>query len=85
MKEENIKILEMLTEETIDSDEAINLLKALNVNTEKTDHFERDFSDEFNKTFKRIEPELNCMTKAILEEIASVLNKVSHSLKNKKI
>ena len=85
MKEENNKILEMLAEEIIDSDEAINLLKALNENTKKTDQFERDFSEEFNETFKRIEPELNCMAKAILEEIASVLNKVSHSLKNKKI
>ena len=122
MKEERMKILHLLAEEVIDTDEAVQLLEALNhkVNIEKDEdcentwedieeflemvedgviceseaenvqqfarnsqRFAGDFSERFQEAFKNIEPELDAAAKEVLEAVATLLDDVSQSMKNR--
>ena len=94
MKNERIKILELLAEETIDTDEAVRLLKALDSDednadeiiqqfAENSERFAEDFSERFHAAFKDIEPELDAAAKEVLGAVASLLDDVSQSLKDK--
>ena len=122
MKKERMKILQLLAEEVIDTDEAVQLLEALNhkVNIEKVTDGENTwenidqflemvedevisaskaakliksmktgtdmegFSERFHAAFKNIEPELDAAAKEVLGAVASLLDDVSQSLKDKK-
>ena len=120
MERERMKILQLLAEEAIDTDEAVQLLEALNhkVNIEKStdceniredaecenigedsdwddveenvqqfarssQRFAEDFSERFHVAFKNVEPELDAAAKEVLGSVASLLDDVSQSLKDK--
>ena len=94
MKKERMKILQLLAEEAIDTDEAVRLLKSLNSDgdiideelqqfAENSERFAEDFSERFYAAFKDVEPELDAAAKEVLGAVASLLDDVSQSLKGK--
>ena len=121
MKEERMKILHLLAEEVIDTDEAVQLLEALghkdniekgtdgeNIGEDIEEFLEmvedelispieaaklfksmktgtdmEDFSERFHAAFKNVEPELDATAKEVLGAVATLLDDVSQSMKDK--
>ena len=76
---ENIdEFLEMIEDEVISPSKAAKLIKSMKTGTEM-----EDFSERFHAAFKNVEPELDAAAKEVLGAVATLLDDVSQSMKDK--
>ena len=80
MKEERMKILQMIEDDIIDAEEAAILLRSQSNYSDTIEEPEIDIGISFRKMYKEIESELKPVSKDFFEGIISILDNVSHSL-----
>lgn len=94
MKEEKMKVLEMLENGKISADEAARLLEALNVRkishvefdenmsdfSRKVSEFAKEFSEKVAEAYKAVQPKVKEVTKTVVSKTADVAENISKSL-----
>ena len=96
MKDERIKVLEMVEQGKINVDEAAKLLEALkatedvdnssdfqekiNAFSQNVESFAKDVGDKMGTAFKGMEPKIRKATKVVVEKTANLVDDISKAL-----
>ena len=96
MKEERLKVLELIENGKISAEEAAKLLDALKGGGSRdardeeedklsrvsasVDSFAKDFKEKANAAFKQVEPRFKAATRTVIEKTVGVLDDISKSL-----